>query len=54
MPLDKFIAGTVQALATEAEEVLVEEAKVFRNNAGPAEHKYVNELSTYLETTLTP
>lgn len=54
MPLDKFIAGTIEALGTDAEEVLVEEAKDFRNNAGPAEHKFVNEINTYLETTLTP
>ena len=54
MPLDKFIAGTIKALGTDAEEVLVEEARGFRNNAGPAEHKYVNELNTYLERSLTP
>jgi uncharacterized oxidoreductase len=54
MPLEKFIAGTIAALGTDAEEVLVEEARAFRNNAGPAEHKYVNELNTYLETSLSP
>ncbi len=48
MPLDRFIEGTLKALETDAEEVLVEEAKVFRNNAGPNEHAFVTELNTFM------
>ncbi|HEX4183402.1 MAG TPA: SDR family NAD(P)-dependent oxidoreductase [Caulobacteraceae bacterium] len=48
MPLDAFIEGTIKALETDAEEVLVEEAKVHRNNVGPAEHAYVAELNTFM------
>ncbi len=54
MPLDKFIAGTMKALATDAEEVIVEEAKGFRNNPGPNEHAFINQLNASLEATLTP
>lgn len=48
VPLDKFIAGTVVALGTDAEEVLVEEAKIYRNNAGPNEHAHVFQLNNCL------
>lgn len=52
MPLDRFIEGTLVALETGAEEVLVEEAKVYRNNPGPNEHAFVTELNTYMADAL--
>ena len=42
MPLDQFIAETLSALATDADEILVEGAKAFRGNPGPNEHALVN------------
>jgi uncharacterized oxidoreductase len=50
MPLDKFIAGTIEALGTDAEEVLVEEALVNRNNPGPKEHAFVNALNAQMKS----
>lgn len=52
MPLDKFLADTISALGTDAEEVLVEEAKIYRNNVGPNEHAYVNQLNSYMVAAL--
>ncbi len=37
MPLKEFIEETINVLGTDAEEILVEEAKPFRNNPGPNE-----------------
>jgi len=54
MPVDKFIEETVVALGTDAEEVLVQNALVYRNNPGPGEHKFINEMNTYVEGVLTP
>jgi len=45
MPLGEFIAETVKVLGTDAEEVLVEQAKPLRNNAGPAEGGFVTEFN---------
>ena len=42
MPLDQFISETLDALATDAEEILVEAAKPLRANPGPHEHALVN------------
>jgi uncharacterized oxidoreductase len=42
MPLDQFIAETMSVLATDADEILVENAKAFRGNPGPNEHTLVN------------
>ncbi|WP_233841612.1 SDR family NAD(P)-dependent oxidoreductase [Dyella sp. 2HG41-7] len=42
MPLDQFIAETMQVLGTDADEILVEGAKQFRANVGPDEHGFVN------------
>jgi uncharacterized oxidoreductase len=47
MNLDDFIAETMQALGTDAEEVLVEQARVNRNNPGPGEHRFVGELNDF-------
>jgi uncharacterized oxidoreductase len=54
MPIDKFIEETMKALGTDAEEILVEMALANRNNPGPAEHKFINELNSYVEPVLTP
>jgi uncharacterized oxidoreductase len=48
MPLDAFIAQTMAALASGREEALVDQATPMRNNAGPDEHKLVNEFNAYL------
>jgi len=48
MPLDAFIAQTMQALATDREEALVDLAVPLRNNAGPDEHKLVAEFNTHI------
>jgi len=48
MALDKFIDGTMAALATEELEILVDEARPQRDNAGPNEHTYVDQLNTFL------
>jgi uncharacterized oxidoreductase len=48
MPLDAFIAQTMQALATAREEALVESAIPLRNNVGPNEHKLVNEFNAHI------
>jgi len=45
MPLGEFIAETMKVLGTDAEEVLVEQAKPLRNNAGPAEGGFVTEFN---------
>jgi uncharacterized oxidoreductase len=42
MPLDQFISETLEALGTDAEEILVEAAKPLRANPGPQEHALVN------------
>lgn len=42
MPLDEFIAETMRVFATDADEILVDRAKEFRGNPGPAEHGLVN------------
>jgi uncharacterized oxidoreductase len=42
MPLDDFIKETMAVFATDADEILVERAKDFRNNPGPNEHQLVN------------
>jgi len=42
MPLDQFISETLDALGTDADEILVEAAKALRANPGPGEHTLVN------------
>jgi uncharacterized oxidoreductase len=42
MPLDQFIAETMALLGTDADEIVVEGARPFRENAGPHEHGLVN------------
>ncbi len=45
MPLKEFIQGTIKALGTDAEEILVEQAKPFRNNPGPNESALVTQFN---------
>jgi uncharacterized oxidoreductase len=46
MPLDQFIAETLQVLETDADEILVEAAKPLRANPGPQEHALVNGFNS--------
>jgi hypothetical protein len=41
MPMDQFIAETIAAFGTDADEILVEGAKAFRANPGPYVHALV-------------
>ncbi|WP_438495791.1 SDR family oxidoreductase [Paenibacillus sp. IHBB 3054] len=48
MPLVPFIEETIQVLGTDTDEVLVEEAKMYRNNPGPNEGVFVNQVNDML------
>ncbi|MBE0339665.1 MULTISPECIES: SDR family NAD(P)-dependent oxidoreductase [unclassified Paenibacillus] len=48
MPLVPFIEETMQVLGTDTDEVLVEEAKMYRNNPGPNEGILVNQVNDML------
>jgi uncharacterized oxidoreductase len=48
MPLDAFIDETIAALGTDANEVLVENARLFRGNPGPGEHDLVNGFNAQM------
>jgi uncharacterized oxidoreductase len=45
MPLNDFIEETIKVLRTDAEEILVEQAKPFRNNPGPNESALVKQFN---------
>ncbi|RDK05305.1 SDR family oxidoreductase [Cupriavidus lacunae] len=45
MPLETFIAGAIEQLGTEANEILVGPAVDMRANPGPNEHAWVNEFN---------
>jgi uncharacterized oxidoreductase len=45
MPLKDFIEETMKVLGTDANEILVEQAKPFRNNPGPNESALVTEFN---------
>jgi uncharacterized oxidoreductase len=45
MPLDEFTAEAMKILGTDAEEIVVERAKMFRNNPGPGEAAFVNQFN---------
>ena len=51
MPLKDFIEGTIQALGTDVEEILVEQAKPFRNNPGPNESALVTQFNDMMIAT---
>ena len=42
MPLDEFIAETMDAFGGNSDEILVQRARAFRDNPGPNEHALVN------------
>ena len=48
MPLDKFITGTMTALGTDADEILLDEVRPARANPGAAEHAFVNALNSQM------
>ena len=48
MPLDAYIDETMAVLGTDANEVLVEGAKLFRGNPGPGEHELVNGFNAQM------
>jgi uncharacterized oxidoreductase len=48
MPLDAFIAETLQRLETATTEVVVEAGQALRNNAGPNEHAFVEQFNQAL------
>ncbi|MGQ3480859.1 SDR family oxidoreductase [Paenibacillus sp. TY11] len=50
MPLDSFIDATIKILGTDTDEVLVEEAKMFRNNPGLNEGIFVTQLNDTLKS----
>ncbi len=45
MPLKEFIEATIKVLGTDADEILVEQAKPFRNNPGPNESALVTQFN---------
>ncbi|MNW23979.1 Sulfoacetaldehyde reductase [compost metagenome] len=45
MPLEAFIKETIRLLGTDAEEILVEQAKMIRDNQGPNEGAFVTQLN---------
>ena len=45
MPLKAFIEQTIKVLGTDAKEILVEQAKPFRNNPGPNESALVTQFN---------
>ena len=49
MPLDEFITGTMEALATEATEIMVPRAKFLREQAGATEEVFVTGFNEQLE-----
>jgi uncharacterized oxidoreductase len=48
MPLDQFIAETMAAFGTDADEILVESARPFRVNVGPKEHAFVDAFNAQM------
>jgi uncharacterized oxidoreductase len=48
MPLEAFIDETIAVLGTDADEILVEGAKLFRGNPGPGEHDMVNGFNAQM------
>jgi uncharacterized oxidoreductase len=49
MPLDKFIRGTMHALASDADEIMVPRAVIVRGQAGPDEALFVRSFNEDLE-----
>jgi uncharacterized oxidoreductase len=51
MPLKEFIEATIKILGTDAEEIVVEQAKPFRNNPGPNESALVTQYNDMMIAT---
>ena len=49
MPLDEFIRGTMDALATDADEIMVPKAVFLRGQVGPNEAAFVRSFNEQLE-----
>jgi uncharacterized oxidoreductase len=49
MPLEEFISGTIHALETDANEIMVPRADFLRGKAGPDEAAFVNAFNEELE-----
>jgi len=49
MPLDEFLHETMEALATDANEIMVARAKFLRDHAGPNESAFVNTFNERFE-----
>ena len=52
MPLGEFLQGTIDALATDADEILVPQAKFLRDQQGPQESSFVTSFNEQLEQPL--
>ena len=48
MPVNQFIAEAIGMLGTDANEIVVAAAKPLRNNAGPAEHGFVEAFNAHM------
>ena len=48
MPLDEYLAETMQLLGTDADEILVERVKRQRNNPGPNEAVFLDQMNEML------
>jgi uncharacterized oxidoreductase len=49
MPLDEFISGTMRALATDVDEIMVPRAEFLRGQSGPNEAAFVRSFNEELE-----
>jgi uncharacterized oxidoreductase len=49
MPLDEFLQETMDALATDADEIMVARAKFLRDQAGSNESAFVNTFNERFE-----
>jgi NAD(P)-dependent dehydrogenase (short-subunit alcohol dehydrogenase family) len=54
MPLNEFVQDTMDALATDADEILVPQAKFLRDQQGPLEASIVKSFNEQLEETPVP
>jgi len=54
LPLDEFIQETMEALRTDADEILVSRAKFLRDQQGPLEASFVKSFNEQLEETPVP
>jgi uncharacterized oxidoreductase len=48
MPLAEFIDEAMMIVGTDVEEIVVERAKMLRNNPGPGEAAFVNQFNDML------